>query len=205
MNVKDTPEITLKLVLLRHGKTLANEQHLYCGATDIALSESGVTELRLAKEAGVYQDLAPSIFITSGMQRADQTLTLLFGKEPDKRLPCFVEMHFGEFEMKSYDELKEQADYQRWISDIHHVSCPNGESEIEFHSRLEEGMDELLSLYRSSSNDTKTVLLVAHGGVIAWAMERFFKGVKNFYEWQPRNGGGYLLTFYSNSIDYIAI
>lgn len=35
----------MKLILIRHGKTEANEKHLYCGSTDVSLSESGIKEL----------------------------------------------------------------------------------------------------------------------------------------------------------------
>ena len=40
----------LNLYLLRHGKTLANEKKLYCGFTDLLLSEKGIEELALLKE-----------------------------------------------------------------------------------------------------------------------------------------------------------
>ena len=33
------------LYLIRHGKTEANEQHLYCGSTDLSLSDTGRAEL----------------------------------------------------------------------------------------------------------------------------------------------------------------
>ena len=31
----------MKLILIRHGKTAANEKHLYCGASDLPLSGGG--------------------------------------------------------------------------------------------------------------------------------------------------------------------
>jgi len=38
-------ETEMKLILIRHGKTEANEKHLYCGSTDIPLSDGGKAEL----------------------------------------------------------------------------------------------------------------------------------------------------------------
>ena len=35
----------MKMILIRHGKTEANEKHLYCGSTDLPLSEGGKSEL----------------------------------------------------------------------------------------------------------------------------------------------------------------
>lgn len=36
----------MKLYLIRHGKTEANERHLYCGSTDLPLSNAGIRELQ---------------------------------------------------------------------------------------------------------------------------------------------------------------
>ena len=35
----------LQIYLIRHGKTYCNEKHLYCGKSDIDLSENGKNEL----------------------------------------------------------------------------------------------------------------------------------------------------------------
>ena len=36
----------MTIYLIRHGKTSANEKHLYCGSTDLPLSNAGKEELR---------------------------------------------------------------------------------------------------------------------------------------------------------------
>ena len=36
----------MSIYLIRHGKTEANEKRLYCGSTDLPLSEKGRAELR---------------------------------------------------------------------------------------------------------------------------------------------------------------
>ena len=40
----------MRLVLLRHGRTAANDARLYCGATDVALSEAGRSQLLQRRE-----------------------------------------------------------------------------------------------------------------------------------------------------------
>ena len=37
----------MTIYLIRHGKTEANEKHLYCGSTDLPLSEAGKAELQV--------------------------------------------------------------------------------------------------------------------------------------------------------------
>ena len=36
----------MNIYLIRHGKTPANEQRIYCGSTDMSLSEGGIDELK---------------------------------------------------------------------------------------------------------------------------------------------------------------
>ena len=38
--------IEMTIYLIRHGKTEANERHLYCGSTDLSLSDTGRAELQ---------------------------------------------------------------------------------------------------------------------------------------------------------------
>jgi alpha-ribazole phosphatase len=174
----------MKLVLIRHGKTGANEKRLYCGSTDIGLSENGITELEKIK-----YDVDPSRFhvITSGMKRCEQTLEILFGSVRHDADPAFREMDFGAFEMRSYEEMKNDPDYIAWISgDNESNVAPGGESGKLMQARVFEGLDRLIK-------DGGDVLLVTHGGVIAAIMQRLFPDEnKNRYEWQPAFGCGYI-------------
>ena len=95
----------MRLVLLRHGRTAANEARLYCGATDVALSDAGRAQLLLRRERVHYPKIDGLLRVTSGMLRADETLRILFDAEPELRLPGLREMNFGRFEMHSYEQL----------------------------------------------------------------------------------------------------
>ena len=67
----------MKVTLIRHGKTEANERSLYCGSTDLPLSPAGREELR-----GLRYDVPSVRFATSGRKRTEETLALLFGEQP---------------------------------------------------------------------------------------------------------------------------
>ena len=174
----------MKLILIRHGKTAANDLHLYCGKTDIGLSDNGIKELENIKYA---LDITGMRVITSGKKRCEQTLLLLFGDVPHESDPAFCEMDFGAFEMRSYEEMKNDEDYIAWISgDNEKNVAPGGESGEIMQKRVFEGLDRLIK-------DGGDVLLVTHGGVIAAIMQRLFPDEnKNRYEWQPAFGGGYI-------------
>ena len=130
-----------ELYLIRHGRTEANEKHKYCGASDLPLSENGTAAL-----AAIRYDIPPCRFFTSGMLRTEQTLQLLFGDVPHEMDSRFREIHFGEFELHTYEELKDRDEYQRWISHDGLTAPPGGESAEAFQTRVLEGLGALREL-----------------------------------------------------------
>ena len=100
----DTNGAKIKISLIRHGKTFANEKKLYYGFSDIELSENGIKELEKLKEKVNYEK--GQLFITSGLKRTIQTLNILFGNVDYIVNEHFKEMNFGDFELKSYEQLK---------------------------------------------------------------------------------------------------
>ena len=180
----------MEIILIRHGKTDANERRLYCGSTDLPLSKNGVDGLMQLLSSHTYPDIAGLRVCTSGMLRANQTLSAIYGCKEYDIIPVLRELDFGKFEMHSYDELKEDADYLAWITDDSgKTCCPGGESSAIFKKRVFEAFDELIS-------SGKSAVVVCHGGVIAEIMARLFPDSgKNFYEWQPSAGFGYTIGF----------
>jgi len=178
----------MRLLLLRHGRTEANERHLYCGSTDLPLSEAGRRELSDIKKSGSLPGTEGFRFVSSGMRRCAETLGLLFGERESLTLPAFREVDFGDFEMRSYEELKEDPQYITWISGDNEVNVPpRGESGAQMTARVLGGLAAL----RRENVDT---VLVTHGGPIAAIMAYLFpEEGKNRYEWQPKPGHGYLL------------
>lgn len=174
----------MKLYLIRHGQTAANEQHLYCGSTDLPLSPAG----REALEPLHYTVPEGTRFLTSGMRRTEETLLALFGSVPHEAVPAFREIDFGKFEMHSYEQLKEDSDYVAWISgDNERNVPPGGESGEAMTARV-------LAAFASLPKAAPTVL-ITHGGVIAAIMDHLFPNEnKNRYHWQPKPGFGYLVT-----------
>ncbi len=172
-----------RIYLIRHGKTAANEQHLYCGSTDLPLSESGVAEL-----TRLHYPVENARFLTSGMKRTQQTLYQLFGAVPYEIEPGFREVDFGVFEMHSYQQLKDRADYQQWLSGDNESNVPpQGESGSQMTQRVIEAFER----YVNAAQDT---VIVTHGGVIAALMAHLFpEEQKSRYQWQPQPGHGYVI------------
>lgn len=178
----------LNLYLLRHGKTLANENKLYCGFTDLPLSEKGIEELALLKEKIIYPEAEK--YFTSGALRANDTIGILYENKDFEEVKGFFEYNFGDFEMKSYEELKDNKDYINWITDKSlNFKCPGGESKEEYRKRIKEEF----VIFIKKIKDVNSALVISHGGTIGTILEEFYDSNKSFYEWQPSYGRGYKL------------
>lgn len=172
------------IYLIRHGKTPANEARLYCGSTDLELSEAGIAELK-----GRRYDFSVDRYITSGMIRTEQTLRILFGDVPFTRERELREVDFGIFEMKSYEQLKDDGDYQAWLTGDNEANTPpGGESGQAMTARV-------LQAYRKIAALPGDTVIVTHGGVIAAILASLYPGEgKSRYQWQPKPGCGYAIS-----------
>ena len=170
----------MTIYLIRHGKTEANECRLYCGSTDLSLSNAGNAELK-----NLHYEIKNVRFLTSGMKRTNETLRVLFGNVPFEVDPRFREVDFGIFEMRSYEDLKDTPPYQAWITGDNEANIPpQGESGTQMKQRVLAALSEI-------REDT---CVITHGGVIAAIMEHMFPDEnKNRYEWQPQPGHGYAI------------
>ena len=172
----------MKLTLLRHGETDGSRRDLYYGAADIPALPESLAALR--ENAAAYPRAAR--YYTSGLLRTEQTLEAIYGPVAHQQLPGLREMNFGDFEMKSYQELKDTAAYQAWITDVEHNVCPNGESAPQVLERNRAAIAQVLA----SEEDA---VCVVHGGVTAGLMMTWFGGGR--YDYSVKPGTGFTVTF----------
>ncbi|AOR24262.1 histidine phosphatase family protein [Clostridium taeniosporum] len=193
----------IELYLIRHGKTYCNKERLYYGKTDVSLCCEGITELINKKKNSIYP-LCEKYF-TSGLKRANETFEILYPNEEYDLVPELCEYNFGEFELKSYEDLKENPKYQEWIMDeVGDVKCPNGESKKEFKERILKGFFDLI--FNLKNNNIKSALAVLHGGTIGTLLEELYDNKKSFIEWQPQGGAGYkLVVSLENDIEIASV
>ena len=190
-----------KIVLIRHGITEGNEMHMYYGSTDVSLSERGKHLLEKQREEGLYPISETAQFYTTGMLRTEQSLRIVYGDREHGVIEDLRELDFGEFEMHTYEELNSVPEYQKWITaEDSGKAPPGGESIDSFTERIRRGFDELTirnELYmlklRNHQKEAMTIC-ICHGGVISGIMDYIWPGeYKNFFEWIPDPGHGYVL------------
>ena len=176
---------SVAITLFRHGLTEANERKAYLGWTDSPLSEHGI------KGVHKLRDSCPDFthIHSSDLERCRETARLLF---PEKKIlfhPEFREMNFGRWEGKTYDELKEDSYYQKWLNDPMSASIPDGESYPDFSARIQAGWRKWLE------SEENAEVLITHGGVIRELLVRHAPVEKPFWDWKIPHATGYRLVW----------
>jgi 2,3-bisphosphoglycerate-dependent phosphoglycerate mutase/probable phosphoglycerate mutase len=156
-----------RLVLLRHGQTDYNVAGRMQGHLDSMLTETGVEQA--GSVAPEIARLAPDRLISSDLRRAVDTADLVAAAcgRPVKLDARLRETHLGEWQGRTVAEI--EGDWPgaiaTWRSDPGWAP-PGGESRIEVVRRSLPVVEELDAEYTSGDPEI-TVVLVAHGGLIA--------------------------------------
>lgn len=177
----------MELILIRHLKTPGNEKRQYIGSTDEDLSEQEVLNFKKKCKQASYPQVQQ--VIVSPMKRCVQTAELIYLNMQMQLEPLLKECDFGIFEGKTYEELKDRAEYQAWLDSGGTIAFPEGEEQKEFRSRCVRGM--LCQVDRLCEENVESAAFVVHGGTIMAVLEQLAEDQKDFYQWQVENGGGY--------------
>lgn len=183
--------------LVRHGLTLANEEHRYLGKTNEALSERGIREIRQkARHAGKNM---PELVFTSPMQRCVQSARILFPDVNIVEIPQWREIDFGIFEYKTHAQLDGNPRYQAWIDSGGTIPFPDGESREEFVLRCVQGMEQAVKiLCQEEFNGITKVAAVVHGGTIMALLSSYCGG--DYFDYQVENADGYHVGLFFDSV-----
>jgi alpha-ribazole phosphatase len=189
-----------RIHLIRHGLTEGVKAKVYYGRTDLPLSNEGVDRIVELTLAGIYPDADGAKLYTTGLLRTEQTFFLIYGCREHQEEPRLREYDFGEFEMKTHQQLLDNEAYQAWIGDNEGMTpCPGGESRRDFRERVAAGFTGLLDKHRDVKDPEGKSIVVCHGGVIAQIMNSCFPACKeNIFQWVPEPGRGY--TIYMDGI-----
>ena len=200
----------IQILFIRHSLTAGNLKGRYIGSrTDEPLCAEGFELLdgfcyphvdavyaspmkRCVETAGhIWPELCGQIRLTEELRECD----------------------FGDFENKNYEELNVEPYYQAWIDSGGRLPFPNGESVEDFKSRCVRGFAKivrefsLLEIEPETGHDLLTAAsggkksggpfraaIVAHGGTIMAVMEKYGYPKRGYFDYQVKNGRGYLLT-----------
>jgi len=159
----------LRLLLVRHGESVWNEEERIQGQQDIPLSENGRKQAVALGERlrGVKIDAC----FSSPLKRATETAELIL-KASGNSLPIatvseLMERNFGEWEGKCVAELKVESakEFARWVAAHYLPAPPRGESVEELLARVKMGLERILAEVSDG-----TVLVVGHSGSVKAAI-----------------------------------
>ena len=175
----------MRVVLIRHSKTAGNLKGRYIGTTDEPLCEEGIRLL----EVKSYPE-AELVYV-SPMKRCRETASLIYPALTQREEPLLRECDFGDFENKNYLELNGNLVYQAWVDSGGTLPFPGGESREAFQKRCQEGFVKIME--EALLEKREVVAVVAHGGTLMSVLSAFAMPEKPFYEWQVKNGQGFLV------------
>jgi len=131
------------LLLIRHGQSLANLTRYFAGHTDPALTELGLKQAACTAEFLVAAYPITAVY-SSDLLRAFQTGSAVAERlaQPVHKDTSLREIFAGQWEGKSFDEIREQfeEDYHCWMTDIGHCRPTDGESTAELLVRAENAL-----------------------------------------------------------------
>jgi alpha-ribazole phosphatase len=148
--------------LIRHGEPAAEAKHRCYGSLDVELSDKGRQQMEHVADY-LKSEPITSVY-TSPRTRAQQGARLLAAalSHPVQVVEDLREIHFGEFEGLSYDEIAARYPglYREWMEKPTEVQFPNGESFPQMRARV---LNAFHAIRRKHDGDT--IAIVSHAGV----------------------------------------
>lgn len=113
------------VTLMRHGRSMANEQGTFCGWADAPLSPTGIAQVRHAGQQLAAQHLLIDVVHTSCLSRAEHSARMMLDAWQGREVPIhrdwrLNERHLGELQGLTRNEVVRRwgnRTRQRWRSD----------------------------------------------------------------------------------------
>lgn len=187
--------VIVKLVLIRHGLTQANIERRYLGRTDVPLCDAGIQELR---ELGIFPKV--ELVFSSPLIRCIETAKVIYSGTPITIINELAEIDFGDWEMKTYEDLQLIDAYREWIDSRGTNSPPKGESRSDLEKRLEQALLMLAGILEEQGIETAAV--ITHGGCIMTLMSHNTACDGDYYRWQCKAGEGFKVEFDTQTFEF---
>lgn len=157
-----------KLLLVRHGLSLANQEGFFAGQADVPLLDMGRRQARAAGEF-IRERYAVDKVYASDLLRAGETGAILAEilSCPMEKDGGLREIYAGLWQRQTFDSLTERYpdSYGVWRRDIGKAQCPEGESVAQMGCRVKAALERICR-----ANPGKTLAVATHATPIR-AME----------------------------------
>jgi alpha-ribazole phosphatase len=180
------------VTLLRHGLTHENKLKQYIGRHDPSLCDEGIDDLQRLMKSSDFPNT--DVVLSSDRKRCIETAGILYPNHSAICFESFCEIHFGEWEGKTYETLKFNTLYQNWLDDPSRCHPPGGETYADFERRMESGWRSKL-VSKFDDDRINHLVLITHGGPIRYYLSRFGTGEQSEWPWKIEHGRGFTLKW----------
>jgi len=153
----------MRLILVRHGVTLNNQQARYTGQSDVPLCALGERQAAMVGKRLAEEPL--DVIVTSDLQRARATAEAIAGHHalPVYEDAALREISFGAWEGATFAEVlaRDEALVSLWRTDPINNAPHGGETVSQVRDRVVDALKRWQSQYPEA-----TVVWATHGGVI---------------------------------------
>ena len=157
----------MKLLLIRHGTTEANEAGIWNGHLESPISSKGMKELEGLKQALAHHKVTHS-FVSPSKRTLETLKVALSTQENLEAISCEVvealrEIHFGRFEGKDFTWVNkhEPEEVKKMLEEKEAYCYPQGESLKDMHERVAKWLGDFMKKHTEG-----TYLICAHGGTL---------------------------------------
>lgn len=163
MVYNQSPESTLKIIVIRHGQTNSNKGKILQGHLDIPLNAEGIAQSVRTGKFLANSHVKPDAVWSSDLQRCKQTAKAVLQEIPGNYHTLYTERlrerNMGEVQGMTIGEANQYAAaHGKTLHDF-------GESHKSCVTRLNHAWDEIVDT--SIAMDYDYVLVFSHGGVIS--------------------------------------
>mgnify|MGYP006275040925 CR=1 FL=1 len=153
------------LILIRHGRTPANEQGILAGRTPgVMLDEVGLKSTDALQKK--FAELNVVKVVASPLERTVQTAKLVFpNQEPDTH-HGLIECEYGDWTGRKLEELKDEPLWKTVVKEPHKVQFPNGESMQAMFDRAVQTIHEIDQELTNEHGENFIWAAVSHGDII---------------------------------------
>jgi len=169
------------ITFIRHGLTKENLEKRYIGWSNPSLCRKGILELK----EKTYPK-TPDIVFSSDLNRSVETAKLIYPNAKPKLLKELREMNFGQFEGKTYEELKHNEHYQKWVNHPFQITPPEGESYITFQKRVQQAWEKMVRTLENLA--VKQIVCISHGGTIRELLTQHGPNNLTFWDYSMKHG-----------------
>ena len=178
-----------KIHLIRTGSTSADPWKRYVGQSDLPLCDRGRDDLEALRVQYIYPSV--ELVFSSPLTRCRQTAGILYPNREVIPVEGLMDMNLGDFEGRTFEELRGNADFSAWLANSFESPPPGGEDTVSFTGRIVEALDRMLR--GMMAQDATSAAAVTHGGVIMTLLAAVGLPRVPLHQWAVANGTGYTL------------